>query len=64
MPDVEQFPEHIAYSNESKSEIVIPSRRDGRIIAALDIDREKPASFEETDRKHPKETINSYAENS
>lgn len=50
VPDVELFPGHIACSNASKSEIVIPLFRDGKVIAVLDIDSEHLATFDETDK--------------
>ena len=50
VPDVEQFPGHIARSSESRSEIVVPVRRDGAIVAVLDIDSRELATFDDTDR--------------
>ena len=50
VPDVEQFPGHIACSSESRSEIVVPLWKDGKIIAVLDIDSEKLETFDETDK--------------
>ena len=50
VPDVEEFPGHIACSSESRSEIVVPVRRDGRVVAVLDIDSRELATFDETDR--------------
>ena len=50
VPDVEEFPGHIACSSESRSEIVVPVWREGRIVAVLDIDSEKLGTFTETDR--------------
>ena len=50
VPDVEQFPGHIACSALSRSEIVIPIARDGTVVAELDIDSAQPDSFDETDR--------------
>ena len=51
VPDVEQFPGHIACSSASKSEIVVPLfDADGNITAVLDIDSEHLATFDETDR--------------
>lgn len=47
--DVEQFPGHIACSSASRSEIVVPLMRDGRVIAVLDIDSEHLATFDATD---------------
>ncbi len=48
--DVEQFKGHIACSSASKSEIVVPVWKDDEIVAVLDIDSEKLATFDETDR--------------
>lgn len=50
VPDVEEFPGHIACSSESRSEIVVPVWREGRIVAVLDIDSEKLGTFTDTDR--------------
>lgn len=50
VPDVEQFPGHIACSSESKSEIVLPLFRKGEITAVLDIDSDELNTFDETDR--------------
>ena len=49
VPDVEEFPGHIACSSESRSEIVIPLRHEGEIKGVLDIDSEKLATFDDTD---------------
>ncbi len=49
--DVEQFPGHIACSSLSRSEIVVPLRRNGAIWGVLDIDSEELATFDETDAK-------------
>ena len=50
VPDVEQFPGHIACSSLSRSEIVVPIERDGVIQGVLDIDSEELATFDETDQ--------------
>ena len=56
VPDVEQFPGHIACSSESKSEIVVPVfGRDNTVVAVLDIDSDKLNTFDETDRKYLEE---------
>ena len=49
VPDVELFPGHIACSSNSKSEIVIPLFKEGKVIGVLDIDSETLNSFDETD---------------
>ena len=50
VPDVEQFPGHIACSSLSKSEIVVPIFHGDEVIGVLDIDSDKLATFDETDR--------------
>ena len=50
--DVEEFPGHIACSSASRSEIVVPIFRDGEVVAELDIDSEKLATFDEIDKKY------------
>ncbi len=53
VPDVEQFPGHIACSSLSKSEIVLPVRNTiGEIIAVLDVDSETLNQFDEIDAKY------------
>ena len=50
VPDVEQFPGHIACSAASRSEIVVPVRRNGQVVAVLDIDSQHLAAFDDCDR--------------
>ena len=50
VPDVEQFPGHIACSSASRSEIVVPLFKDGKVVAVLDIDSEHLSTFDDTDR--------------
>ena len=52
VPDVELFPGHIACSSESRSEIVVPCWKRGRIAAVLDIDSKDLNTFDEVDRKY------------
>ena len=52
VPDVEKFPGHIACSSASRSEIVVPIRHEGNIVAVLDIDSAQLATFDETDRQY------------
>lgn len=51
VPDVELFPGHIACSSVSKSEIVVPLFKEGKVTAVLDIDSEQLATFDDTDRQ-------------
>ena len=50
VPDVEQFPGHIACSSLSKSEIVVPVIANNKVIGVLDIDSDELGTFDETDR--------------
>lgn len=50
VPDVEQFPGHIACSSLSRSEIVVPLIKDDDVYAVLDIDSEHLNTFDETDK--------------
>lgn len=50
VPDVEEFPGHIACSSLSRSEIVVPVFRDGEVDGVLDIDSKELAAFDQTDR--------------
>ena len=48
--DVEKFPGHIACSSLSKSEIVIPVFKEGKIMGVLDVDSSDLAAFDATDQ--------------
>lgn len=49
VPDVSKFPGHIACSSLSKSEIVIPLKQKGNIVAVLDVDSDSINAFDEID---------------
>lgn len=49
--DVQQFPGHITCDADSRSELVIPLERDGRIIGVLDIDSPSPSRFSDAEEK-------------
>lgn len=49
VPDVDQFPGHIACSSNSKSEIVIPLLHKEKTIGVLDIDSDRYDQFDQTD---------------
>lgn len=49
VPDVEEFPGHIACSSASRSEIVVPLVRDGEVIGVLDIDSAELNTFDDVD---------------
>ena len=52
VPDVDQFPGHIACSSRSKSEIVVPVVNEAKILAVLDVDSELLNNFDEIDTKY------------
>ena len=49
VPDVEEFPGHIACSSASRSEIVVPILRNGEVLGVLDIDSRELATFDDED---------------
>lgn len=57
VPDVEQFPGHIACSSASRSEIVVPIVQNDEVVAVLDVDSEYLNYFDETDRQYLKEIV-------
>ena len=50
VPNVHEFPGHIACDGASNSEIVIPLRRSGEVVGVLDIDSPVFDRFSEEDR--------------
>ena len=51
VPDVEEFPGHIACSSLSRSEIVVPIFSNGSVYAVLDIDSKELATFDDLDKE-------------
>jgi L-methionine (R)-S-oxide reductase len=49
VPDVNAFPGHIACDAASRSEIVVPLIKDGRLLGVLDIDSPQIARFDHED---------------
>jgi GAF domain-containing protein len=52
VPNVDEFPGHIACSSLSKSEIVVPVIRNGEVVAVLDIDSKELNTFSFTDKEY------------
>ena len=48
--DVNAFPGHIACDVRSRSEIVVPVKVDGKVVAVLDLDSAVPGNFDDDDR--------------
>ena len=57
VPDVGQFPGHIACSSQSRSEIVVPVFADGKVAAVLDIDSRYLNTFNETDARYLEQLV-------
>ena len=57
VPDVHDFPGHIACSSASKSEIVVPVRCNNQIIAVLDIDSADYNTFDAIDRQYLEQMV-------
>lgn len=49
--DVNSDPRYLACSIETKSEIVVPIFKDGKVVGELDIDSHTPAAFTDEDRE-------------
>lgn len=49
VPNVDEFPGHIACSSDSKSEIVLPAFKNGEVALVLDVDSDKFNDFDKTD---------------
>ncbi|KAJ5887793.1 hypothetical protein N7495_007834 [Penicillium taxi] len=52
VPDVLEFPGHIACDAESRSEIVVPIIVRGETVAIIDIDCAEPEGFDDEDKKY------------
>jgi L-methionine (R)-S-oxide reductase len=51
VPDVNLFPGHIACDTASRSEVVVPLVRFGRVIGVMDLDSPKPGRFDDDDAR-------------
>ncbi len=52
VPDVDEFPGHIACSSDSKSEIVLPVLKNNEVVLVLDVDSDKLNDFDKIDEKY------------
>lgn len=50
VPNVEQFPGHIACSSQSKSEIVVPILNGRKVVGVLDVDSDRLSDFDDVDK--------------
>src|SRR6202046_1586869 len=58
VPDVNEFPGHIACDAASRSEIVLPLVQDGRLLGVLDLDSPTLARFDDEDRQGLQAAVN------
>jgi L-methionine (R)-S-oxide reductase len=52
VPDVDQFPGHIACSSASRSEVVVPGFKGSEVALVLDVDSDQLNDFSETDQHY------------
>lgn len=57
VPNVDEFPGHIACASASKSEIVLPIFKGGEVFGVLDVDSDKLNDFSEIDAEGLKEIM-------
>jgi GAF domain-containing protein len=57
VPDVDQFPGHIACSSASKSEIVLPAFKNQKVALILDVDSDQINDFDEIDEHNLSEVM-------
>ena len=62
VPNVDEFPGHIACSSMSKSEIVVPIIKNNDVIGVLDVDSDKFDDFDEIDKLYLTELCQHLAE--
>jgi L-methionine (R)-S-oxide reductase len=60
--DVHAFPGHIACDGASRSEVVVPVTKDGRVLGVLDLDSPQPARFDEADAKGLEAVVAAFVE--
>lgn len=63
VPNVDDFPGHIACSSLSKSEIVVPIMSDGKCIGVLDVDSAELNSFDDVDVTYLQQIVKFFSEN-
>jgi L-methionine (R)-S-oxide reductase len=62
VPNVHEFPGHIACDSASNSEIVVPLEKDGRLLGVLDLDSPQFARFDEEDAEGLNELVEVFVE--
>ncbi len=62
VPDVKAFPGHIACDSASRSEVVVPVMRDGRLLGVLDLDSPRKERFDEEDAQALEAIVRAFVE--
>lgn len=62
VPDVHDFPGHIACDAASRAELVVPLIRDGKVAGVLDLDSPLPGRFNDEDRQGCEALVRLYLE--
>jgi GAF domain-containing protein len=57
VPNVDEFPGHIACSSASKSEIVLPAFKNGEVALVLDVDSDQLNDFDSTDEQYLRQVM-------
>ena len=57
VPNVHEFPDHIACDSKSLSEIVLPLKKSGVVVGVLDLDSHSLRAFDEIDASHLEEML-------
>ena len=52
VPNVDEFPGHIACSSDSKSEIVLPAFKGEEVALILDVDSDQLNDFDQVDKEY------------
>ncbi len=60
VPNVDEFPGHIACDSTSRSEVVVPIVHGGRVIGVLDLDSPSLARFDEMDARALEAIVHVY----
>ena len=62
VPDVGRDPRYLACSHDTRSEIVVPIFKDGKVLGEIDVDSHLPDAFDQEDRRLLEETARLLAE--
>jgi GAF domain-containing protein len=64
VPDVHEFPGHIACDSASRSEVVVPILHRGAVLGVLDLDSPQPRRFDESDARALEQVVEVFLQSS